>query len=222
MSLSITILFCAISYLLGSIPTAVWLGKAYFGIDIRQQGSGNAGATNTLRTLGKKAGMFVLIVDFLKGFSAANLMLLQDEVSRNVAGGNERELYITYQLIFGSFAVLGHIFPMFAKFKGGKGIATLIGLILAVDYELALLLLVTFIVVVAITHYVSLGSIVCGILAPLYVYILFNQSRFTQQPNFILFCMAFGSLVLVTHRKNIVRLIKGKENKTRLFKFRRV
>lgn len=219
MELSIILLFCVISYLLGSIPTSVWLGKAYFGVDVRSQGSGNAGATNTLRTLGKKAGLFVLIVDFLKGFSAANLMLLQDTISK--APGEQRAMYLTFQLIFGSCAVLGHIFPLFAKFKGGKGIATLIGVVLAVDYQLALLLTLTFIIVVGFTQYVSLASILSGLLSPFYVYLLYNQSRFTQQPNFILFCMAFSSLVIITHRKNIVRLVKGKENKTRLFKFKR-
>ena len=219
MDLNVVLLFCLLSYLLGSIPTSVWLGKAYFGIDVRSQGSGNAGATNTLRTLGKKAGLFVLIVDFLKGFSAANLMMLQDTITK--ASGDQREMYLTYQLIFGSFAVLGHIFPLFAKFKGGKGIATLVGVVLAVDYQMALLLILTFIIVVGFTQYVSLGSILSGILSPFYVYFLYNESKFTQQPNFILFCAVFATLVIVTHRKNIVRLVKVKENKTRLFKFKR-
>jgi len=219
MDLNVVLFFCLLSYLLGSIPTSVWLGKAYFGIDVRSQGSGNAGATNTLRTLGKKAGLFVLIVDFLKGFSAANLMMLQDTITK--ASGDQREMYLTYQLIFGSFAVLGHIFPLFAKFKGGKGIATLVGLVLAVDYQMALLLILTFIIVVGFTQYVSLGSILAGILSPFYVYFLYNKSKFTQQPNFILFCAVFATLVIVTHRKNIVRMVKGKENKTRLFKFKK-
>ena len=213
------LLFCMLSYLLGSIPTAVWFGKAYFGIDIRTQGSGNAGATNTLRTLGKKAGLFVLIVDFMKGFSACNLMMLQNHVSNTDIV--QREMYITYQLLLGVCAVAGHIFPVFAKFKGGKGIATMIGVVLAVDYELALLLILTFILVVAITQYVSLASMLAATLSPLYVYLLFKDSRYTQQPNFILFCTGFATLVLITHRKNIGRLIQGNENKTRLFKIKR-
>ena len=220
MGVFITLLFCIISYLLGSIPTSVWLGKAYFGSDVRTQGRGHAGATNTLRTLGKKAGLFVLIVDFMKGFSAANLKLLQDMITKTT--GSQREEFLTFQLLFGSCAVMGHIFPLFARFKGGKGIATLIGVVLAVDYQLALLLILSFILIVGISQYVSLGSIVSGLLSPLYVYFLYRKSSFTQQPNFILFCMAFSLLVMVTHRKNIVRLIKGKENKTRLFKLKQV
>jgi glycerol-3-phosphate acyltransferase PlsY len=211
--------FCVISYLLGSIPTAVWFGKAYFGIDIRTQGSGNAGATNTLRTLGKKAGLFVLIVDFMKGFSACNLMMLQSHISNTDVG--QREMYITYQLLLGVFAIIGHIFPVFAKFRGGKGIATMIGVVLAVDYQLALLLILTFIVVVAVTQYVSLGSMLAACLSPYYVYLLFKDSKYTQQPNFILFCTGFAALVLITHRKNIGRLIQGNENKTRLFKMKK-
>jgi|JI7StandDraft_1071085.scaffolds.fasta_scaffold15192_2 glycerol-3-phosphate acyltransferase PlsY len=216
---SLTVIaFCVISYLLGSIPTAVWFGKAYFGIDIRSQGSGNAGATNTLRTLGKKAGLFVLIVDFMKGFSAANLMMLQNHLSNSDL--MQREMYITFQLLFGACAAAGHIYPVFANFKGGKGIATMIGVVLAVDYELALLLILTFIVVVAITQYVSMASMLAACLSPVYVYLLFRNSKFTQQPNFILFCMGFATVVLITHRKNIVRLFHGNENKTRLFKIK--
>ncbi len=192
-----------IAYLLGSIPNAVWYGKLFFGMDVREHGSGNAGATNTLRTLGNKAGFVVFFLDILKGFLATNLVvLLKDIVPQS-------EEYFQVQMLLGAFAVIGHIYPVFAKFKGGKGIATLVGVLSAMDFRLILLLLVTFIIIVSITRFISVGSMISAILSPIYVGLLYNW----QQQSFLYFCLLIALLVVYTHRANIKRLIAGNENK---------
>lgn len=200
------VLFSVISYLLGSIPTSIWVGKGFFGIDVRGHGSGNAGATNTLRTLGSKAGFFVLLVDLLKGFSAANLILFTYWTDVPLERGTE---FRNIQVLFGVLAVVGHIFPLFARFKGGKGIATLFGLVLAIDYPLALMCVGTFLLVLLLTRYVSLASMLAVGLSPLFVGILFDWN----EPVFTGFCIAASILVLYTHKKNIRRLANGEENK---------
>lgn len=197
------IVFLIIAYVLGSVPNAVWYGKVFFGIDVREHGSGNAGATNTLRTLGNKAGFVVFFLDILKGFLATNLVvLLKDIVPQS-------EEYFQVQMLLGAFAVIGHIYPVFAKFKGGKGIATLVGVLSAMDFRLILLLLVTFIIIVSITRFISVGSMISAILSPIYVGLLYNW----QQQSFLYFCLLIALLVVYTHRANIKRLIAGNENK---------
>ncbi|MCU0441029.1 MAG: glycerol-3-phosphate 1-O-acyltransferase PlsY [Bacteroidia bacterium] len=190
------------AYLLGSIPTAVWVGKVFFGVDVREHGSGNAGATNTLRTLGKPAGLAVLAIDCLKGFAATSLVVFLPE---SVTGS----AVLQWQMGFGITAVIGHIFPIFARFKGGKGIATLIGMVMAMNGWLALSCMVTFVLVVWATRYISLGSMTAAVLSPLYVGLIYNW----QEPVFLYFCTAIGLLVVYTHRANINRLISGNENK---------
>src|SRR6201747_1520560 len=144
-----------LAYLCGSIPTAVWIGLAFYGVDVREYGSGNAGATNTFRVLGKKAGIPVMLIDILKGFTATNLAFLIP-----IPGPHSN--YISYQLALGIAAVMGHLFPVFAGFRGGKGIATLFGMVLAIHLQAALLCVIVFILVLLITRYVSLSSIVAG------------------------------------------------------------
>jgi len=197
------IVFLIIAYVLGSIPNAVWYGKVFFGIDVREHGSGNAGATNTLRTLGNKAGFVVFFLDILKGFLATNLVVLMKDIVP------QSEEYFQVQMLLGAFAVIGHIYPVFAKFKGGKGIATLVGVLSAMDYCLILLLLVTFIIIVSITRFISVGSMISAILSPIYVGLLYNW----QQQSFLYFCLLIALLVVYTHRANIKRLIAGNENK---------
>jgi glycerol-3-phosphate acyltransferase PlsY len=196
------ILLYIFAYILGSIPTAVWVGKAFFDTDVRDFGSGNAGATNTFRVLGKKAGIPVLICDILKSFAAVKLSFLIVE-----------EPSIALQLGLGITAVLGHIFPVFAKFKGGKGIASLLGLILAVYPEAAALSILVFAVFFLLTKYVSLGSIMAAFSLPIWMIILGIQDR----PS-LLFGMAITCIVLISHQKNIERLTRREENKIRLVK----
>ncbi len=204
--MTITVLFiacCAIAYILGSIPSSVWIGKAFYGVDVREHGSGNAGATNTLRVLGKRAGFMVLGIDFLKGFAAASLIVVLKEHQPFTTD------YINRQMLLGAFAVTGHIYPVFAGFKGGKGIATLIGVVAAMDYRLALMCFVTFAIVVYLTRFISLGSMIAAVLSPLYTGILYHW----QEKTFLYFCMVVAMLVIYTHRTNIKRLINGNENK---------
>ena len=200
-----------LAYLYGSIPTAVWIGQAFYGIDVREYGSGNAGATNTFRVLGKKAGIAVMVLDILKGYTATNLAYL---IGLSVTGPQDSVQFVNYQLALGVTAVMGHLFPVFAGFRGGKGIATLFGMILAVHTGAALICVLTFVVVLLISKYVSLSSILSGFSFPLSVIFIF------QSPirSVVLYGMCICVLILVTHQKNIERLLKGKESKVDLFK----
>ena len=200
-----------LAYLYGSIPTAVWIGQAFYGIDVREYGSGNAGATNTFRVLGKKAGIAVMVLDILKGYTATNLAYL---IGLSVTGPQDSVQFVNYQLALGVTAVMGHLFPIFAGFRGGKGIATLFGMILAVHTGAALICVLTFVVVLLISKYVSLSSILSGFSFPLSVILLF----LSPIRSVVLYGMCICVLILVTHQKNIERLLKGKESKVNLFK----
>jgi len=200
-----------LAYLFGSIPTAVWIGQAFYGIDVREYGSGNAGATNTFRVLGKKAGLAVMFLDIFKGYTATNLAYL---IGLSVTGPQNSVQFVNYQLALGVTAVLGHLFPVFAGFRGGKGVATLFGMILAVHSEAAMLCVLTFVVFLLIFKYVSLSSIMAGFSFPLSIIFIF------QSPirSVLLYGMCICVLILVTHQKNIERLLKGKESRVDLFK----
>lgn len=204
--ISLTIL----AYLLGSIPSAVWVGQAFFGIDVRNYGSGNAGATNTFRVLGKKAGIGVLVLDVLKGFTAALLVSYIPEISPVI----NKTRFINLQLLFGLTAVIGHLFPVFAKFKGGKGIATLFGMLIALDWHSALVCVFIFLIILLLTHFVSLSSISAAIVFPVSIIWLYKR----HEPLFISFALCAALLVILTHRKNINRLLSGSESKTYLIK----
>ena len=195
------------AYLLGSLPSAVWIGKFFYGIDIRQHGSGNAGATNTFRVLGKKAAVPVLFFDILKGWAAVM-------VSYFVADMLGKEEFNSLQLTLGAAAIIGHIYPVFAGFKGGKGVATLLGVTAAIHPLSAGVGIVVFVLVLLVTHYVSLSSILAGLSFPLSILILFPSSS----PTLILFSLLTPALLLVTHQKNIERLLKKEESKIYLIK----
>lgn len=199
------------AYLFGSVPSAVWIGQAFYGIDVREYGSGNAGATNTFRVLGKKAGITVMVMDILKGWTATNLVYF---IGLSVTGPQNSVQFVNYQLALGITAVMGHLFPIFAGFRGGKGIATLFGMILAVHTEAAMLCVLVFILVLLLSNYVSLSSILAGFTFPLSIIFIF------QSPirSVVLYGMCICVLILVTHQKNIERLLKGKESKVNLFK----
>jgi len=200
-----------LAYLFGSIPTAVWFGQAFYGVDVREYGSGNAGATNTFRVLGKKAGSVVMTIDILKGWTATNLPFLLDS---SIVGDPRSPHFVNFQLALGVIAVLGHLFPVFAGFRGGKGVATLFGMVLAIHWPAALCCVSVFLLCLLITHYVSLSSISAGFTFPLSLALVFK----TPVPSIVLYAIAICTLILITHQKNIERLLKGHESKIYLFK----
>jgi glycerol-3-phosphate acyltransferase PlsY len=205
---SVILLGVGISYLIGSMPTALWVGKAFFGLDIREHGSGNSGASNTFRVLGKKAGIAVLIIDVIKGLTAASLVRYFSFVEI----GSIR--YVNLQLLFGLSAVVGHIFPIYAKFKGGKGIATLLGMLIAIHYLSALVCMGLFLGTLFSTRYVSLSSILTAVAFPFIAVFLYKN----EEPMFVAFGIAAALMVVLTHQKNIKRLVAGNENKAKLLK----
>lgn len=202
-----------IAYLLGSIPSAVWIGKKYYGIDIREHGSKNAGTTNMLRVLGRRAALPVFVLDFLKGFVAVTLVELlkyDDNVS---------DMWLINLKIIAVFAaVLGHIFPIFAGFRGGKGVATLVGAITGIYPPVVLLCLGVWLVVLIMTHYVSLSSIVAGCCFPAFT---LASPKVNGSIPFVVFSFVTALLLLYTHRKNIVRLKNGTESKIYIWKPRK-
>src|SRR6201981_1927755 len=162
------ILLIILAYLIGSIPTAVWISKYFFGIDIRVYGSGTAGPTNTFRVWGSKWGSMVMVVDVLKGVVATSLYLLvpyylHDEWDRT-----------NFMVGLGLASVLGHIFPIWADFRGGKGIATLFGMILSIQWMVAVSLVLVFMLMLLLTRYVSLSSIAASIAFPLLILSIFS------------------------------------------------
>lgn len=197
-----------LGYLLGSIPTAVWWGKAISGIDVREHGSGNAGATNTIRVLGVKAGVPVLLVDVFKGWLAVFLAAYFISPEYTVF---QTDLF---RIGVAIAAVLGHVFPLFAGFRGGKGIATLLGVGFALFPWAALVTLGLFILLLIITRYVSVSSITGAILFPFTVYFLFNP----ESAPLMALAIFVGILVPLTHRKNIVRLLNKEESRFSLKK----
>lgn len=203
------IFLLTIAYLIGSIPTAVWVSKRIYGIDIREHGSGNAGATNTFRMLGKNAGISVMIVDMLKGWAAIQL----SRFSFYTWGTEE---IVNLQIALGLCAVVGHIFPIWAGFRGGKGIATLFGMILAIQPLVAVSLIGVFIVMLFLTHYVSLSSIAASIAFPVLLFVIFKNSA--KEISYQLFAIATACMVVLTHHKNIGRLLSGNESKIKLIK----
>jgi len=187
------------AYLLGSIPTAVWVGRSFFNIDVRDYGSGNAGATNTMRVLGTKPGLAVLILDALKGFAAVKLAFLFPAFAGD----------IKIMVLLGLCAVIGHIFPIMANFKGGKGIATLLGMIIAIHSGAALMAIITFVAFFLSFRIVSLSSILASLSFP--CWLIF---RYHEDSNIlIIFSFALIMLVLITHQKNLERLLNGEERK---------
>ena len=208
MQLSSVIFLVITAYIIGSIPSSIWIGKSYFGKDVRDFGSGNAGATNTFRVLGKRAGIIVLMLDILKGVTAASLILYMPSVSHGT------DQYVNLQLLFGIFSVVGHIFPVFEHFNGGKGIATLFGMLIGIHYILAVACVALFIIVLLLTRYVSLSSILATISFPIFTIYIFNR----DEPLLIAFGIAAALMVVITHKKNIIRILNGEESKTNLFK----
>lgn len=202
-----------IAYLLGSIPSAVWIGKKYYGIDIREHGSKNAGTTNMLRVLGRRAALPVFALDFLKGFVAVTILDLMKYDSFFADGANE---FWFYMLRIGAVmaAVIGHIFPIFAGFRGGKGVATLVGAVAGINAPLILLCFGVWGLVLMVSHYVSLSSMIAGCSFPIFT--LISPKVMQALPNsmpFVVFSFVCALLLIWTHRKNIERLRQGTESK---------
>ena len=199
------------AYLIGSIPSAVWFGKIFHKIDVREHGSGNPGATNTFRVLGKRAGTIVLLFDIAKGLLATSLAV----VLLNYGVIPEEKLVLT-KLIFGIIAVFGHIFSVFLRFKGGKGVATLFGMMIGIQAPVALISLAIFLVTLIFSKYVSLGSIVAALSFPLML--LFVPRFKTGEPILVMFGFFLALVVIWSHHKNIRRIRDGEESKTYLIK----
>lgn len=200
-----------LAYVLGSIPSAVWIGKKYYGVDIREHGSKNAGTTNMLRVLGKRAALPVFVLDFFKGFAAVSLFSLM-RYNPDISSA-----WLINLKILGVFAaVIGHIFPVFADFKGGKGVATLVGAVTGIYPQIILLCFAIWALVFMFSNYVSLASISAGCSFPMLV-IIYSSTEWSRNNDvsftFILFSMAVAGLLLWSHRKNIERLKAGTESK---------
>lgn len=206
--MSITAIIALIlAYLMGSIPSAVWIGKSIYGIDVREFGSGNAGATNTFRVLGKRAGLIVLSLDILKGWLA---VIMAGFISEAPPATSQ---FVDLQIVLGVAAVIGHIFPIFAGFRGGKGIATLFGVILAAHPLACLISLGVFLVIFLAFKYVSLASISAAVALPISVITVFADR---VVPSMVIFSVMVAILVMITHQKNIERLIRKEESKMKL------
>jgi glycerol-3-phosphate acyltransferase PlsY len=204
------ILLIVIAYLIGSIPTAVWVRKLFFGIDIREYGSGNSGATNTFRVLGSRWGVFVMSMDVLKGVAATSLYIL---LPYYLTSEWDRT---NFMVGLGLAAVLGHIFPIWADFRGGKGVATLFGMILAIQPLVAVCCVGVFLFVLYLTRFVSLSSILASIAFAVFILFVFNEKETLYRG----FAIAVTLLVVLTHQKNISRLLKGSESKVPILKHR--
>lgn len=206
--LSVILLLIA-AYLLGSIPSAVWIGKRYYGIDVREHGSENAGATNTLRVLGKQAALPVFALDVLKGFAAVTLMSL---MKYSPAVGDN--LLTILKLLAVVAAVVGHIFPIFADFRGGKGVATLVGSVIAIAPSIILLCFGVWLVIFILFNYVSLASMCAGVSFPIFILV---SPKTHDNLTLIIFSFLVAILLIWTHRKNISRLRAGTESKISIF-----
>jgi glycerol-3-phosphate acyltransferase PlsY len=193
-----------LAYLMGSFSSAVWIGKWFYHTDVRTQGSGNAGATNTIRVLGTKAGIIVMILDIVKAWGAVMLASV-------FIGENPDASYLTnYKIILGTLAVLGHVFPVFTGFKGGKGVASLVGVILALySPYIILIVLGWFALVFILTRYVSLASITASVLFAILAIFIFHE----QNTYLIILAALIAIFIPLTHHKNIKRLLKGEESK---------
>ncbi len=204
------LLLIVLAYCIGSIPTALIISRYFFNIDIRDYGSGNMGATNTFRVLGKKYGTIVMSIDILKGAIAAALYNFLPYYTYNEFDRTN------FMVGLGLAAVAGHIFPVFAQFKGGKGVATLFGMIVAIQPVIAICCIAVFLLVLYLTRYVSLSSILASVALPICVLWVWNE----QEVFYRVFAIAVAALVVLTHQKNIGRLLRGVESRVPILKFR--
>mgnify|MGYP006299005835 FL=1 len=194
-----------LSYLLGSVPSSIWMGRIFRGIDLRDHGSGNAGATNAFRVLGKPIGIAVLILDMGKGFLAVQTVGLQDIFEPESSG------WILLSIVLGLLAVTGHIFPLFARFRGGKGVATVVGAGLALHPWAALTAIGVYLVVFLFTRLSALGSLIAALSYPVWMILVYRSESTVLH----LFSVAVPLLIIITHRSNIRRLIERESGSNR-------
>ena len=204
------LILCA--YLIGSIPTALIVSRKFFGIDIREFGSGNMGATNTFRVLGSKYGTIVMVCDILKGMAAVALYNFLPYYLQQGSGLDRTNLMIG----LGLSAVIGHVFPIWADFKGGKGVATLFGMILAIQPVIAGSCVAVFLLVLYFTRFVSLSSILAGLMLPISVLWIWNEHEILYR----IFALFVALLIIITHQKNIGKLLRGVESRIPILKYR--
>lgn len=202
--MAVYIIVSIIAYLLGSISFSIIISKKMAGFDVRDKGSKNAGSTNVLRTVGKKAAIITLICDCLKGVIAILIAYIAGKIWTDLDSA------LLVQLA-GIFVVLGHTFPVFFKFKGGKGVATSLGVLLMVNWQIGLICLVFALILMALTRFVSLGSVAAAILFP--VLTVFITNNYLVPGNYIIFGIILAILVIFNHRENVKRLLTGTENK---------
>jgi len=195
------ILSFVFAYLIGSIPTSYLMGKIIKGIDIRDYGSGNVGATNALRVLGTKIGIITLLIDIGKGFVAVQIGKLLISEPTNL-----------FLILMGLFAIIGHIFTIFLKFKGGKGVATSAGVFIALSPLPIAIALIVFVVTVWISKYVSLGSMVAALVFFLLELMVNVRNRFANV-ELLIFIFLLMVFIIVRHKTNIKRIIDGNENR---------
>ena len=200
------IIITVLAYLIGSINFSIIISKKMAGFDVREKGSGNAGTTNMLRSVGKKAAALTLVCDILKGVVAILLAIVAGVIMKN----SDKALLVQ---LAGIAVVIGHTFPIFFGFKGGKGVATSLGVLLLVNWKIGLICLVFAIVLMALTRMVSVGSVGAAILYP--VLVLFIGTNFTvsEGSGYLVFSILLAALVAFNHRENIKRILEGKENK---------
>jgi glycerol-3-phosphate acyltransferase PlsY len=195
------------AYLVGSIPSAVWIGRTFYNIDVREYGSGNAGATNTFRVLGKKAGIVVLIMDVMKGFLAVKLAYFMGDYDK------QSPEFIDFEIALAVCGLLGHIFPVYVGFRGGKGVATMLGILIGIHPQAALICACTFIVTLYLSGYVSLSSMISGITFPVVIMVFYSVNSSIN-----IFSLAVAILILVTHQRNIERIIRREESRVKWFR----
>ena len=200
-----------LAYLLGSLPFALWMGKWVKGIDIRETGSKNMGASNVFREIGPMYGVMVLLLDMLKAVLAVNLVALQ---LPDAWMAHEKSLW---QFLLGGTAVVGHLFPVFAGFRGGKGVASLFGMVLAIKPMIALICVGVFLVVVWLTRYISLGSMAGAIVFAASVWLAWKETDWYIK----WFSLLAAATIIIMHSPNIIRLLKGKEKQIYIRKKRK-
>jgi glycerol-3-phosphate acyltransferase PlsY len=206
------LLFIFLAYLIGSIPTALIISKRFFGVDIREYGSGNMGATNTFRVLGSNYGTVVMLFDILKGMLAVSLYNFLPYYLRNNTLYDRTNLMV----VLGMAAVIGHIFPLFARFRGGKGVATLFGMVLGIQPVIAICCTGVFLLVLFFTRYVSLSSILAGLFLPICVLWIWDDDVTMYR----LFAVLVAVMIVFTHQKNIIRILRGDESRVPILKYR--
>ena len=204
------VLVLIMAYLIGSVNFSIIISKKMAGFDIREKGSGNAGSTNMLRSIGKKAAALTLVCDILKGVVPVLIAILIGNIAKHFGA----ETYIEYLAqIAGVATIIGHTFPIYYGFKGGKGVASSLGLLLVINWHVGLICLVFAILMMAFTKMVSAGSVTAAILFPVLILFGVGAEHFIVTGNYMIFSIVLAAIVIFNHRSNIKRILSGTENK---------